>query len=197
MSSVICEAGRNLVAVFAVGLAIKLMDDHLDAVEDTDAEGNLATRLGRGVSAYALLSYAVAAWLNPTWALTFFLASYACGMLGSSTWWLPSGLPAWTETALVLLLGFAWAGWREMGSATAFVLGIQLLDDVIDLSRDGYAMRVNLAHRWGKVEATLAGVTLVLVALLLAGAKTLLALLALPLVLYCAAAPGRGKGEKV
>jgi len=195
LSSGIFEACRDILALFSIGLAIKLMDDHLDREEADGARLPLAARLGRGVCAYTVLSYALAAWLKPSWAWTLFLASYACGMLGSGAWRLPSGLPGWLETVLAFALGVTAAGWREMASSTAFVMGVQLWDDVVDFARDRYLTRANLAQRWGRVEAALAGTALLFIALFLAAAKTLLGLLVLPWVLYVAAAPwGKERG---
>lgn len=97
-------------------------------------------------------------------------------MLGSGAWRLPSGLPGWLETVLAFALGVTAAGWREMASSTAFVMGVQLWDDVVDFARDRYLTRANLAQRWGRVEAALAGTALLFIALFLAAAKTLLGL---------------------
>lgn len=196
MSRVAFEMVQGFAAVFAVGLAVKLLDDHLDQEEDAvRVRSNLAQILGRGSMAYGLFCYALGAWLRPAWSFTLFLASYACGMLGTVSWLLPSRLPAWLEAVATLALGLGLAGWQEMVSSGAFILGVQLLDDIVDMNQDAYLRtRPNLARRWGKVEAALAGTAVLVLGLILAPLKTLLALAALPLVLYLAAAPWAKEG---
>lgn len=189
MSSAIFDLIRDLAALFATGLAIKLVDDHLDRDEGLTSRPVLATLLDRGTAAYALLSYALAAQLKPSWAFTLFLASYGCGMLGDSPWRLPTCLPAWGEIGLVLALGILTTGWQDMASSAAFILGLQLIDDVVDLAEDRHALRPNLAAKWGRVEAALAGLVFVLTGLLLDLRKTVLGVAVLPGVLYVARAP--------
>ncbi|MDK2855592.1 MAG: hypothetical protein PWQ41_1192 [Bacillota bacterium] len=196
MSSAIFDVIRDLAALFATGLAIKLLDDHLDREETFFSRPVLATLLDRGTGAYSLLSYALAARLKPDWALTLFLASYGCGMLGDSPWRLPTRLPAYGETCLVFALGVLATDWQEMTSSAAFILGVQLIDDVLDLAQDRHALRPNLAAKWGRVESALAGIAFVLIGLLLDLRKIILGLAVLPAVLYVARAPwlkGAGK----
>lgn len=189
MSSALCNLVRDLAALFATGLAIKLLDDYLDRDETFNSRPVLATILDRGTVAYAILSYALAAELRPSWALTLFLASYGCGMLGDSPWRLPTHLPAWGETWLVIMLGILATGWQQMISSTAFILGVQLIDDAFDLAEDRHALRSNLAAKWGRAETSLAGIGFVLISLLMDLRKTLLGLTVLPAVLYVARAP--------
>ncbi|MGI6604202.1 MAG: hypothetical protein ACOX2S_03885 [bacterium] len=184
-----------MLSLFVVGLSIKILDDYLDG-DDSAGQPNLACLMDRGVVAYALFFYAVGAWLRPGWAFTLFLASYATGMLGSSHWILPSGFPAWVEVVVALVLGLCLAGWHELLSSVVLIFGIQLWDDVLDRAKDEKTgLRVNLAQKWGVVEASLAGLALLTTAVLLAPLKMLLTCLVLPLVLHVARYPWGKEGS--
>ncbi len=185
-------------ALCLVQLAIKLLDDYLDREEDGDDHRFcLADVMGEGILAYALLLYAVAARLSPEWTFTIFLSSYACGMLGSNDWLLPTGVPAWIEIVCTLLLGLLLTDWREMLSSWLLVSGVHLLDDVLDEKRQGQQVAVkNLAYRWGRIEACLLGIMFSLSALFLAPLKTFLSWLALPSVIYVAANPWKAKKKR-
>ncbi len=190
MFNTISRLGFSWGALFLLELAIKLLDDHLDLEEDSGLRFSLADAMGKGTLAYAMLFYAVSARFFPDWAFTIFISSYACGMLTGSDPLLPSGLSAWAEMLLVLTLGVIWSNGKEMLSSLALVMGVHLLDDVIDYRRQGQQVPTkNLAHCWGKVEVLLLGILCSLTALLLAPLKTVLSWLALPAALYMAANP--------
>ena len=89
-------------------------------------------------------------------------------MLTGSDPLLPSGLSAWAEMLLVLTLGVIWSNGKEMLSSLALVMGVHLLDDVIDYRRQGQQVPTkNLAHCWGS-GVLLLGILCSLTALLLA-----------------------------
>ncbi|HHV07643.1 MAG TPA: hypothetical protein GXX69_05475 [Firmicutes bacterium] len=189
MFGAIFELIKSWVGLCLAGLAIKFLDDYLDQEEDDTGNLTLAVRLGPGVLAYALLLYALGTQLSQ-WSFSIFLASYACGMLGTNDWLLPIGTPAWLETAVVLLLGLVLCGWNEMLSSFLMILGIHLLDDVIDTQIQGTQAKTNnLVHQWGRVETLILGILLTLLSLLSAPIKTTLTWLALPVVLYIASNP--------
>lgn len=190
MFGTICRLSRAWGALCLVQLAIKLLDDYLDREEDVAHRFCLADAMGQGVLPYALLLYGVAARLSPEWVFTIFLSSYACGMLGSNDWLLPSGLLPWTEIVLALSLGLVLTNWEEMVSSFMLVLGVHLFDDVLDEKQQEHRVTIkNLAYRWGRVEVLLLGILCCLVALFLAPLKTILSWSALPLVLCVAANP--------
>jgi hypothetical protein len=190
----IFRPGLAFCGLVLVQLAIKLLDDYLDQQEDGEHRCSLADVMGQGTVAYVLLFYAISSRLDPNWAFTIFISSYACGMLGTSDWLLPSGLPPRVEIIIVLLLGLMLAGWSEMLSSWVLVLGVHLIDDVLDEKQQGqHTATKNLAHRFGRVEVCLAGIVCSLMALFLNPVKAILSWIALPLVLYIAANPGLGR----
>lgn len=190
MYSTIFKLSQAWSALFLLQLSIKLLDDYLDQDQDDNCRLCLADHMGQGVLSYIMLMYAVAARLSPNWSFSIFISCYACGMLASNNWLLPSGLPAQAETGLVLILGTALIGWEEMLSSLVLVLGVHLLDDVLDEKQQREHVAIhNFAHRWGRTEIFLLGIIFNLAALFLNPLKAALSWSALPLVLYVAANP--------
>lgn len=126
------------IAALGAGIAVKLMDDALDADRDA-AIGlrNWAHRLGRGTTAYALLSLAVGVAAQTEWAIALWCAAYAVGMRPDWQARLPLLLRGWQETLLALAVGVSVGGVQFMIAAAALVTAIQVLDDWLDRSEDG------------------------------------------------------------
>ncbi|TCP59149.1 hypothetical protein EV586_101365 [Tumebacillus sp. BK434] len=171
------------IGIVLAGLTIKLMDDWLD-VEYDQCVGRhtLAIRLGRACLPYALLGFGLATTLAPQEALALFLAAYAIGMGHDLREKMPTKLPGWAESVIVLGI----SGWATSIGLTLWALCvmvmIQLLDDLMDLQHDRRSGQNNLAIRFGFVEVTLAMFIALLVAVLLSPLKTVQVLLAAPLV---------------
>lgn len=128
----------RVLAVVATGIAVKLMDDVLDQQEDAvTGQPNVAVPLGGAAVAYALAAFALAAALSPRDALSLFWASYAWGMAHGAGQRLPLGLRAWQETALAVALAVLTAGVPDALAALALIGAVQLLDDWVDLRREG------------------------------------------------------------
>lgn len=120
-------------AALATALAVKLMDDALDA--GLDAAAGWRTRAGElGVAAmpYALLCLATAALLNPDLAAGLFLACYAVGMAAHPGALMPTGAPAWAESVLAVGLSALLLGARETAASLLVVACVQLADDWLD-----------------------------------------------------------------
>lgn len=171
------------IGIVLAGLTIKLMDDWLD-VEYDQCVGRhtLAIRLGRACLPYALLGFGLAMSLAPQEALALFLAAYAIGMGHDLREKMPTKLPGWAESAIVLGI----SGWATSIGLTLWALCvmamIQLLDDLMDLQHDRRSGQNNLAIRFGFVEVTLAMFITLLASVLLSPLKTVQVLLAAPLV---------------
>jgi hypothetical protein len=130
---------RELGAVAAAALAVKLMDDGLDLERDRTAGfPNWAAPLGRGAPAYALLALAAACALSASRAVPLFLAAYAVGM-GRSIERQPSGLPGWVEGALALALAWLLFGLVRAAASAAAMIALQWTDGLLDWRADaGY-----------------------------------------------------------
>ncbi|MGE5589034.1 MAG: hypothetical protein ACM3ZA_00180 [Bacillota bacterium] len=136
--ALVLAVARVFLVAFLTGLAVKLMDDALD-VEIDAARGyrNWAARLGRATTPYALVLAFVAATLQTRAALALFLAAYALGMGRNAGEWLPTGLPAWAETALALAFSAVFSGARVAVAALAILWAVQAADDWMDRHEDG------------------------------------------------------------
>ncbi|MBE3589420.1 MAG: hypothetical protein IMW98_01165 [Firmicutes bacterium] len=138
-------------AVAAVAVAVRLVDDLLDAPLDAGARTpNWTARLGAGAAAYALAALAAAAALDARAASACALAAYAAGMLREPRGRMPSGLRAWQETALAGALCL-WAGGPALGTAALLsLLSVDLADDLAD---DPSPAVSYLGARWPRAAA--------------------------------------------
>jgi len=169
--------------IVLAGLTIKLMDDWLD-VEYDQCVGRhtLAIRLGRACLPYALLGFGAAMALAPQTALILFIAAYAVGMGHDLREKMPTRLPGWMESIVVMGFAALHAGW-ELALWSLFVMGmIQLLDDLMDLQHDRRSGQNNWANRFGVVECTLLLFICGLTAVLLSPQHTVQVIGALPVV---------------
>lgn len=154
-------------AVLGTGVAVKLMDDHLDG-EDDRAAGVVtwAQQLGPGALPYALSSFAVAALLRVDAAVALFLGAYATGMghdLGTT---MPTGITGRWESALAFGAAIFGAGLPLALGAFALMAFIQCVDDIADLTVDRKTGARNAVIIFGAVETRLvaAGALLIAVA---------------------------------
>jgi hypothetical protein len=126
-------------AAAGAAVAVKLMDDELDRERDAAAGfPNLAARLQRGTTAYALAALCLGCAAAAATAVPLVLAAYAVGM-GRDATRQPSGLPGWLEGLLALAVVALAFGPRRAAAAVAAVTAIQLTDDWVDWRADaGY-----------------------------------------------------------
>lgn len=123
-----------------VGVAVKLMDDELDAELDRESGcPNWALALGRATLPYALVALCVAVAVRPRAGLALFLSAYALGMGAGWRERLPTGVPAWVEIGAALALPVAFSGWRTAICAVLAMAGAQFADDAIDLPAEPLA----------------------------------------------------------
>jgi len=168
------EWGKNLLAVLGTGLSVKLMDDFLDEERDVTAGiRNWAQLLGRSTLPYSLLALAVAAALNPPWAVSLFLASYAVGMSYDHGERLPFGLDNYREAILAVAAGWFLLGPLEMATSLALVIFLQTVDDLWDWRQDRELGRQSMINAIGPVEAVLLAVIMLVLSGSLDPPKTL------------------------
>ena len=161
----IFEFVRTMIAVVLCSAAVKLVDDYLDKDLDFRAgRRNIADAMGNGTMVYAMLFLVIAAGMNTAVSMPLFLASYIVGMFNDLKSRFPSRLNGLQETFLVMLLGVLFFGFASMLFALLFVLGIQLLDDCLDLRSDVLTGQRNFAHRFGVTECVISGIMAILLA---------------------------------
>lgn len=152
----------SLLAAFAglwtVGLAIRLMDDYLDAPIDLlQGVPTPAHRFGSASLPYALAGLSIGSLLSSKLTAAVFLSAYAIGMAGELTRVLPSRLRGYEESLLAIVIGALGAGPLIMTWALMTMFTIQALDDLIDLRIDSYTGGRNWCHRYGVGEVALSG----------------------------------------
>lgn len=174
-----------LVGTLAVAMAIRLMDDTLDA--SMDASQGLVTYaqlLSEAVLPYALAAFAVGALIIPTLAVALFAAAYIVGMASDYTRSLLFGLKGWQEGVIALVLGLLGTGIVCMAWSLAFMLFTQSLDDVFDYRYDTQAGRRNLCHRYGIGETMLLMLSVFIISIMLSPLLTLIGIVALVCTMY-------------
>ncbi|QQE80975.1 hypothetical protein [Alicyclobacillus sp. SO9] len=189
MSGVWLEWIRPCVALFLMGLTVKLIDDGLDRDYDK-ARGHIsiAVKLGRGLSAYTALTALVAAWMNLSIALAVFFGSYAAGMFKDWREPLPTRVPAWVEIVIVAILAVVMLNWQLAVWGIAMMSTIDWLDDVMDAARDEKTGQFNLANKFGLIEALILILIALSVAVFTNVKLTALTLITLPFVDWVAQA---------
>ena len=146
---------RLALAVLLTAVVIKLMDDALDEELDR-ARGyrNWAARLGRATTPYALVLAFPAAALDLHVSTALFLGAYALGMGRDLRERLPSRLPAWVETGLVLATAIFISGLCLTAAALSQLWAIQVADDWLDRvedSRPGGASPASRGAQWQRL----------------------------------------------
>lgn len=147
---------RDLGAAFLTGLAVKIMDDFMDApLDQCRGLQTVAQRLGTASLPYALAAIAAGAALNHRWAISLFLASYALGMAVDLGRRLPTGLLGYQEALVALGASLVLYGPVRTAAAVAIVTAIQMTDDLLDWREDRLAGGGALTRKLGLFEALL------------------------------------------
>lgn len=185
MSGVIYNFFRTLAAVFCSGLVIKLVDDFLD--EDLDKlEGKTTISIiwHKAVLPYSLLIFSVAVLLDRELAISLFLASYLVGMSKDlKQRWLP-GLNSWQEILILGILGcIVLPVWIFLGSVFLMLM-VQLMDDLLDYSRDRYSFSKNLVFRLGQLETVILLFLTGVLAIIILPLETICVIISFPQIIY-------------
>lgn len=148
---------RDLGAAFLTGLAVKIMDDFLDApLDQCRGLRTVAQRLGTASLPYALAAVAAGAALNHRWAISLFLASYALGMAVNLGRQLPTGLLGYQEALVALGACLVLYGPVRTVAAVAIVTAIQITDDLVDWREDRLAGGGVITRKLDRFETLLA-----------------------------------------
>lgn len=151
-------------AVLGVGVAVKLMDDHLDADIDRSAGlTTLARRLGPGTLPYALSFLVIGTMLHVEASAALFLGAYAVGMAHEFGANMPTGLPGWMESALAFVIAGVGTGIPLALGAVSLMVFVQCVDDFVDVDEDRTVGAGNVVRDLGAVESyLLAGASLLI-----------------------------------
>lgn len=165
-----------LTGFWAVGCAIRLMDDVVDTSSDFDG-GVIkpAQQLGSAALPYALASLSIGVLLAPKLTATLFLSAYTVGMISDQRRLLPSGLRGYQESMIALAVGTFSTG-IVMAWSLAFIVFLQALDDTVDRHTDAQTGARNWCNCFGTVEVLLLGILALATSLSLSLLLTLLAL---------------------
>lgn len=177
------ELGRLFIGLLAVGFVIKMVDDALDAEYDIcRGQRTLAVKWGRAALPYTIIMVLLAAWANLQLTFAAFLGSYAVGMFINWRETLPTRVPAYVETILMMSISVLLVGWRNALWGLAMMCVIDWLDDVIDRWRDHDSGQLNMVHRFGIVEVLLATLVALCTAIFANPEWSILTFIAVPIL---------------
>ncbi len=174
---------RSLMAVMAIAILVKTMDDFLD--EGSPQLPGIHNLTYQELLPYSLLLFALATSLHLKWSVTLFFASYIIGMARDPGQSLPFKLTALQESLLLLLAGILLFSWQEMLTSLLLILVIQMTDDLMDEGTDRVEGRWNMATVYGRVEVATFTLGMALLALSFAPEKALCAILGALFVWGC------------
>ncbi|MBM7624121.1 hypothetical protein [Sporohalobacter salinus] len=187
---------RDFLAVFFVGMSIKLMDDYLDQIIDKlENKKTLALKWGRATLPYALLFFSLAAVFNYSWTISLFWVSYILGMGYDITDKLPTGIKAYQESLFLLLIAIYVLSIENLLSSLSIIVGIQLIDDLIDIKHDNQVYRNNFVYLLGEQYVIFLLIIVLSIGIYLNIRKTLFVLISTPLIILLLEDKG-GRGSK-
>lgn len=165
---------RSPASIVAAGVAVKLMDDYLDAAGDRRTRTvRWAARIGAGTLPYSLFALTVALLLDTKVAAALFLGAYAIGMAHDLGRTMPTGLKGWQESVVAAIAAVLGTGWTLAATAFAAMIFVQCLDDMEDTEEDLVRGQHNFVHALGSVETALLAVASFIVAVSFAPQLTL------------------------
>lgn len=157
---------KRFFGIFLMALVIKMMDDYIDKeIDELKGQWNLSLVLNKAILPYSLVLIIFSLYCNFTEAFSIFAASYFLGMSSELKESLPSGLKAWMEGVLLLLVATYMSSVHEILAALLIVSSIQLIDDFLDLKKDAYVDSRNIVNKLGKFNSALITIVLILLSL--------------------------------
>ncbi|NLJ84023.1 MAG: hypothetical protein GX336_03830 [Halanaerobiaceae bacterium] len=147
---------KRFMGIFLMGLVIKIMDDFIDKeIDEFKGQWNITSIFKRAILPYSLVLTIISLFLNFSEAVSGFAASYLLGMSSGLNERLPSGLKAWQEGLIFLLLSIYMSSVGDSLAALLIISTIQLIDDFLDLKKDTYIDSRNLIIKLGKFNSLL------------------------------------------
>lgn len=187
----------QLLGILFVGGAIKLLDDYLDQELDQLLEKKtLAMRLQTSALPYALILLSLASLFIKEMAISLFVASYILGMHTELRKRQPSGLNGFQESFILSLTLLFTIQPKEVITSFSIIFIIQLLDDTMDYYAEPFPGRNNLVKRLGKLKSSILLLILLPSALYFDLMKSLMALLAFPIIIYLMERRYKGEGKE-
>ncbi|HHY98398.1 MAG TPA: hypothetical protein GX509_06635 [Firmicutes bacterium] len=174
------------------------MDDFLDREIDMSGQRpSLFTLMGDATFPYSILSFALACAFDARIACPLMLGIYATGMISENGARYPSGLTAYLEVALTILFSLLFFGFRLTFASVFLMIALQLVDDLVDYSKERDVGSRNLVRLLGKGEAFLLSICLLLAGWIADRKITCLVVIGAPIVmllvsLLCRRARSRG-----
>ncbi|NPV44908.1 MAG: hypothetical protein HPY70_13195 [Firmicutes bacterium] len=165
---------RQFSSILLVGLVIKIMDDIIDE--------NYPEYLYKAALPYAIIIFVISTLIEHKTAISLFMSSYIVGMFSDINETLLTGLKGYQESLIIFGLGTVFLGWKEFIFSLTIIIGIQLIDDVIDVSIDRNSGQRNMVMRYGKVEIFIVSMIFFVFSLMLNPVKGAIILVVAPLV---------------
>lgn len=159
-----------IAATLLVGIAVRLLDDYIDRQQDELLGKSTSWHYLQGAGLiYAMVALALGIRLAPVWGAALFFAAYGIGMASDPNSMLPSHLSGGLEFLLASGLAIAVGGWNLGLAALSLMLGIDIIDDCLDLAQESHVVSVrNWAILYGQGPALFLGSLAIISSLFLA-----------------------------
>ncbi|UNC91900.1 hypothetical protein [Candidatus Contubernalis alkaliaceticus] len=170
---------RDFLSVLFIGITIKFLDDIIDAEMDkTNGKINWFNYVGTGILPYIFILFSLAVIFNKNLTIPLFLSAYVVGMGKEYSSRYLLGIVGWTESLIIITIVVIFFGWQNGLTSLAVLLAIQLVDDLIDHSRDRETGEKNFVTLWGSGEVIIICGILIMAALFYSAYKLFLVMLA-------------------
>ncbi|HQD38987.1 MAG: hypothetical protein GX766_05685 [Firmicutes bacterium] len=166
-------------ATLFVGIAIRFLDDYLDYQQDELLGRRTSWHYLQGAGiVYAMVALALGVRIAPSWGAALFFAAYGIGMATDPKAMLPSHLAGGMELVLASITAVIVGGWNLGLAALSLMLGLDILDDCLDLAQESRVVSVrNWASLYGRRPAVVLACLAILSSLFLAAREALWGLL--------------------
>ncbi|ABR48691.1 hypothetical protein Amet_2538 [Alkaliphilus metalliredigens QYMF] len=166
------EIVRRYIAIFLIGVIIKILDDEID--QDFYHKGHFYLEIMKHRLPYCLLFMSMAMILDPFYSFGLFTSAYALGMFRKLNLMLPSQLKSYQELLLIIFINLllipVWIFLHSM----IIIMIIQLMDDLMDCYYDRKYGFPNLVNSFGKVEVSITILILVVISFMMSWINTLI-----------------------
>ncbi|SDK49337.1 hypothetical protein [Natronincola ferrireducens] len=171
------EIFKTFIAVFLLGIVIKLLDDEVDGDKVLKA---VYSSIYKDISAYklpySLLFVSLTMLLQPHLVFSLFTSAYMIGMFDFPNKKLPLKLKSYQEIGIIIVLNLFLIPLEIFFLSFTIILLIQLIDDLLDYKYDFKYGYKNYVNKFGKGEIIITSCILLLLCLILSWINTIIIL---------------------
>lgn len=171
------EICKRVIAIFFIGIVIKLLDDEVDGDNKNKYSINMLNEIEQYKFPYGLAILAFAMLLEKEYAFSLFSSAYMVGMFNFANRKLPLKMKAYHEIIILIIINLIFISHKVFIHSFLIIILIQMLDDLLDIKHDSIYGYFNLANKYGKGEILIISIILTTVSIMISTTNTILILL--------------------